>query len=337
MFHDIGKISKLHNVTILFGGRGVGKTYSTLRHLVLENHKFIWLRDTERVVDTIVAGSSLTAPIEADDPKFPHVEIVKEKNLGKFYRLDPGDEKVTDGECIGYLCALSTFRNLRGIDFSDVDIIVMDEFIPEEGTVTREHVGTTFLNMYETVNRNRELKGRDPVKIILLSNTNNIYSDILVKLGVNRIIENMVVNKENVYTSKDLHIEFIKDNEFKEAKSKTLIYRLTNDSKFKQNALNNEFSESRARIKKMKLKGFKPICQVNQEYVILLNPNDKTIYIKEGCYKDLQNYDMNDRQQALLFRFLFSDHLRSFYVAGQMYFDSIYTQHNILEFSKINV
>ena len=336
MFYDIGPINQLHNVTILFGGRGVGKTYSTLRHLVLEDHKFIWLRDTERVVDTIVAGSSLTAPIEADDPYFPHVEIVKEKNLGKFYKVKPGSDKTSDGDCIGYLCALSTFRNLRGIDFSDVDIIVIDEFIPEEGAMVREHVGTTFLNMYETVNRNRELKGADPVKIILLSNTNNIYSDILVKLGVNRIIENMIVSKEKIYTSKDLHIEFISDSEFTKAKSQTLIYRLSNDEKFKQNALKNEFSESRARIKKVSLKGYKAICQVNQEYVILLNKNDNLIYIKEGNYKNLQNYDMADSQQALLFRFLFSDHLRTYYVIGNMFFDSIYTQHAILEYAKIN-
>ena len=44
--------SDLKNLNILFGGRGMGKTYSILKHRIedaLEDsydmHKFIWLRD----------------------------------------------------------------------------------------------------------------------------------------------------------------------------------------------------------------------------------------------------------------------------------------------------
>ena len=335
-FYDIGEIENLHNLTVLFGGRGVGKTYSALKHLISEGYKFIWLRDTKEICDTIIAGESLTAPIEFDDPSFPHVEIIQDKKIGKFIKCESKEkEDIAAGECIGYLMSLSTFKNARGVDFSDVKIIAMDEFVPEEGTIVREHTGTTFLNMYETVNRNRELKGFPPVKILLMSNTTNIYSDILIKLGISDIIENMVVEKQNTYKNSDIYIEFIKNENFAKAKNKTFLYRIANDSKFKKSAIDNEFTESRARIKKYTMKGFKPICKLNNEYVLLQNEKLGVLYWKRGNYKNVQNYDMDDDQQALLYRFLFTDHLRTYYISGKMYFDSIYTQREILRHSKI--
>ena len=46
-------------------------------------------------------------------------------------------------------------------------------------------------------------------------------------------------------------------------------------------------------------------------------------------------YDMDNDQEAILYRLLFNDKLRLQYIAGNMYFDSIYTQRRILELSRI--
>ena len=54
-----------------------------------------------------------------------------------------------------------------------------------------------------------------------------------------------------------------------------------------------------------------------------------------GVWKGLINYDMDNDQEALLYRLLFNDKLRLKYIAGQMFFDSIYTQRKMLEYAKI--
>ncbi len=337
MFFDLGLKSKLKNVTVLFGGRGIGKTYSALYHEITEksaDSKFIWLRDTERVCEVIMSGESLTAPIKKDHLDFPYVEILRDGKLNKFYASDTADFE--ERKEIGYLMALSTFKNSRGVDFSTTDIIYFDEFIPEVESVQKYDTGTLFLNAYETVNRNRELFGQDPVKIVMMTNTNNIYSPVLKALGLSDIVEDMVEKGQKVFDSADVHIEFIESKEFTEKKSKTLIYRLTEDQTFKDSALNNQFTESRAMIKHYKLVGFTPVLQVNNQYVLLFRESDGIMYWKKGCYKNVQNYDMNNSQQALYFRYAFADQLRKYYIANHMHFDSLYTQRDILNFAKIN-
>ena len=57
-------------LSILFGARGLGKTYSILERRMenalndeLDRSKFIWLRDSQEVVKKIAAGNSLASPI----------------------------------------------------------------------------------------------------------------------------------------------------------------------------------------------------------------------------------------------------------------------------------
>ena len=97
-----------------------------------------------------------------------------------------------DGKNIlkGYAGALSTFSNIRGADFSDVKIIIYDEFIPEKtNRCSIRNEWDALLNLIETVNRNRELEGEESVKIILLSNATNIECDILAQSGLIPTIE----------------------------------------------------------------------------------------------------------------------------------------------------
>lgn len=338
-------LNMLKNVNVLFGGRGLGKTFNILREMVtyVKEHpdkKFIWLRDTDKTIQKIAAGQSLTSPIENDFKKhpdrysypFPHIEFRKSEGAYTFAEIyQDGSVKYI----YGYLMALSTFHNARGVDYSDVDFIIMDEFIPEEGTVARKHQGTTFLNMYETVNRNRELEGLPPVKIILLTNTNDIYSDILESLGLAEIIENMVLNNLNKYLDDDIWIEFLANKRFQDAKAKTLLYRINNNYKFNQMALNNKFTISTTLIQKQPdLKSSKGILVLDNRYTLLQLRNGTYFWINR-VYKDLVNYDMDNDQEAILFRLMFTDKLRKSYIIGKMFFDSIYTQRNVLDYAKI--
>ena len=329
--------SDLKNLNALFGGRGIGKTFSILEHRIEnainnpESNKFIWLRDSEAVIKKIAAGNSLAAPIKAAKPYFPEVKIVKSDGNYCFC-ADPESDNY---KIIGYLMALSTFHNARGISYEDVNNITWDEFIPEEGTIVKKNQGAIFLNMYESVNRNREFEGKPPVQIIFLSNTNDIYSDVLEDLGISSIIENMMYNNESTYKDNDIWIEFLSSEAFKAKKAETFIYRINKNDKFRNMALENKFNNNLALVKrKVNFKGAEGLLTLNNRYT-LIQLSDGSLYYKLGCWKGLINYDLDNDQEAILYRLLFNDSLRLKYIAGQMFFDSIYTQQRVLEWSKI--
>ena len=336
----------LHPVNVLFGGRGIGKTFSVLKYRVIDAYndesdrsKFIWLRDSEVVIKKIAAGNSLTKPIEKINHDFPHVEIRKLEGNYVFCTVD--DTGAID-RVLGYLMALSTFHNARGINYDDVKCIVWDEFIPENGAVIKNASlqGSIYENMYESVNRNREIATEEheaeaPVTMIFLSNTNDIFSDVLQALGLDKIIEHMHFNDLKQYIDDDVWIEFFSNKAFYDAKKDTLLYRLNNNPKFANMALNNSFNNSMALIKPdLKLNGSIGLINLDSKYV-LLQLKDGSLYWKVGNHKKLQNYDMNNDQEALLFRYLFTDKLRVQYIAGNMFFDSIYTQKNILDYARM--
>lgn len=325
----------LKNLNVFFGGRGLGKTYSVLKHRIehavnYPEGKFIWLRDSMEVIKKISAGNSLSLPIEVNEPSFPHVEIQKIEGNYCFVAFPKTDHAIV----LGYLMALSTFHNARGISYEDVSYIIWDEFIPESGTLIKKNQGLTFLNMYESVNRNREFKGEDPVKIIFLSNTNDIYSDVLSDLGVSSIIEDMQYKGLKTYEDDDILLMFLSSESFYEKKKDTFIYRINRNEKFNEMALNNNFLNNTALIKrKVNYKDAKGLLTVAKQYT-LIELKNKDLYFKNGCWKDLIDYDMDNDQEAILFRLLFHDKLRLKYIAGKMFFDSIYTQRKILEYAR---
>lgn len=328
--------SYLKAITMLFGGRGVGKTYSLLLHriedaLKNEDHKFIWLRDTEAVTNKVASGQSITAPIEKHHPEIGVTQIIK--NKGNYHFIN--NKGAEDEKTLGYLMALSTFHNARGLSYEDVSYIIFDEFMPEEGAIIRKGQGILFLNMYESINRNRELAGLPPVKVIFLSNTNCLYSEIIEDLGLAGIIEGLQQANESTYLDDDVWIEFIENKEFQDAKKNTLLYRLSTNAKFNEMALNNRFTDNLALIvPKANLKGSKGLLTLDFRYT-LIQLNNGQFYYKLGCWKNLINYDMENDQEALLYRYMFADKLRYEYIAGNMLFDSIYTQRRVLSYAKL--
>lgn len=326
----------LANLSVLFGARGLGKTYSILERRVEnalkdENKKFIWLRDSQEVVKKIAAGNSLASPICQNRPDLPKITI--EKSEGNYSFI--ADAKTDNWRILGYLMALSTFHNARGVSYEDVANITWDEFIPEEGTIVKKNQGAIFLNAYETVNRNRELEGDPPVQIIFLSNANDIYSDVLEDLGVSCLIEDMMYKGIDVYRDEDIWIEFLKSDKFYEAKKETFLYRINKNDKFKNMALDNKFNNNLALVKRnVDYKGSTGLLTIADRYT-LIQLADGSLYYKLGVWKNLINYDMDNDQEALLYRLLFNDKLRLKYITGQMFFDSIYTQRKMLEYARI--
>lgn len=260
------------------GGRGIGKTYSALDFCLklyngdividpeLEHQRFIYLRRT--VVQARASSMPSTNPFKKYN-KNEGTNICADFNstygYGEFY-LD--SEKT---ETIGYACALSTFQNLRGVDYSDIVFILYDECLTEDGSSSRfRNEGNTLMNLYETVNRNRILEGKPEVVMLLLSNPIDLASDLLAQLNFTKILGSMILKGQQRYTAyeRSLHIEKLKDHAISEQKAQGALYKFA-PSSFTEQSLSGEFTENDMSI----------VEKVNlQEYFALISIEIITVY-----------------------------------------------------------
>lgn len=266
-YFDIGRVldTKLPYIFVV-GGRGTGKTFSSLKYVLEHNIKFVFLRRTQSQVDLINKQDfSPFTPVA----RYMHMDIVSvplsKYNVG-FYKAIPNDEgKLSPmGECLGYSMALSTISNLRGFSAEDVTLMIFDEFIPERHERPIREEAKAFLNAYETINRNRELDGRPPLQAVCLANSNDAGNPIFTELGLITKVEGMKKRGQSISLDyqRGIGIFMLDNSKISRAKQDTALYKLTKGSDFEQMALFNEFDDFRYQdsIKSMPLAEYKPLC-----------------------------------------------------------------------------
>lgn len=251
------------------GGRGIGKTYGAMDMLngiadgriKLDSkgyaNKFLYLRRTE------VEAKSIANPGMQPFKKYNQQEgtditgdFSDALGMGNFYK----DEKH-----IGYAAAVSTFSNLRGVDFSDVIFVLYDECIPESkrkrNNLTDE--GYLLLNIIETINRNRALEGEPEIVLCLLSNPIDLGSTLLSQLGFTAILNNMIFAGQTRYTdtSRSLHIERYEDHVVSQEKAdKSMLYKFTKGLEFNEQTIRGKFTNNDLScIKAVPLSEYKPL------------------------------------------------------------------------------
>lgn len=307
------------------GGRGVGKTYSTLRHLLQGKKIFIYLRTSAKELG-IAADSNVFSILD---------KRIKWRKLEEdFYGIEKNNK------IIGYGCALSTFKNIRGVNFENVEIIFHDEFIPEvSARKIIKNEADAFFNMIESVNRNRELLGHDPITYIACANANNIYNPYFIALKIINNIELALYEGSNRYIDyeRGLQVVMLKaSNEYIEKKRQTALYKLTAGTDFEKMALNNEFSYNDFSLikKNVKVVGYVPILRID-EIVIWKKKNQSEYVARAGNIKIKNQYNTSDDLQARLF---FKNYREPFYLAilnKDMIFDNYEIKKKIFDILKI--
>ena len=249
------------------GGRGTGKTYGTLKFVIEHDIRFIYLRRTQAQSDLVFSdAANVFKAINADCG----YDIQPSKTKGNKYLvkfIEDGEEELLKG----YGAALSTFHNLRSVDFSDVEVVIYDEFIPERSERPIKDEGGTFLNMVETISRNRELKGMDPVKYICLANSNDMGNPLFMQLKLVIQAEEMKRSREMVYNDEQRSLMLIQleDSKISEAKRNTALYKLAgDDSDFSKMALDNSYNQMEymniRKLSKAQLREYRPLYSVGE-------------------------------------------------------------------------
>lgn len=246
------------------GGRATGKSYGALKTAREEKRKFILLRRTETQINLITNPKfSIFKPLNADMGWNVYPVKIGPKSRG--FAEGPED----DPEIIGYAAALSTLSNMRGFDASDVDLIIYDEFIPEKHERPIKNEADAVWNAYETINRNRELKGIPPVQLLCLANANEIANPIYESLNLIRVADKMEKKGQERWTDDKRGIQLIRlqHSSISQQKSGTALYKLTAGSTFASMALENSFNVNRQHVRPRPLGEYLPVCCIGELFI----------------------------------------------------------------------
>jgi hypothetical protein len=300
---DIPKILS-YGLPFIFivGARGTGKTYGSLLYPVENDIKFMYMRRTQSQADLIKQPIFFPfKTINKDKGWNIGIESISKYNSG-FYnqeKLEDGSFKCV-GSPLGFTCALSTLSNLRGFDASDVGLLFYDEFIPEKHEKPIKKEGWALLNAYETINRNRELKGEKPLQLLCAANSNDLGNPIFMELQLVRTAQQMKRKKQEVYINKERGIMLIvlDKSPISERKQTTALYRLSRGSDFEKMSIHNEFSgEEVGRIKSKPLIEYVPIVSVG-EITIYRHKSNRSYYVSTHKTGTPVTYGSGDMERA---------------------------------------
>ena len=260
----------------ILGARGIGKTFGCLKFLVdnarKSGNKFVYMRRTQTQVDLIKTPE--LNPFNALEyelgSKYSFILKAINKNvMGIYDSVFNVDKNIYEPSStpIGFIIALSTIANIRGIGGNDIDYIFYDEFVGELHEKPIKSEGLAFLNALETIGRNRELKNIEPLKLICASNSVNLGNPIFIELKFITTIEKAIKNNIDFINLKErlTSIYIIKNNPISLKKKDTALYKLSGTGAFTDMALDNEFTkENFDMVKSRKINDFKLICTVGE-------------------------------------------------------------------------
>ena len=246
------------SIISIVGARGTGKTYGCFRWLIEHKKKFIYLRRLKSQLDECKKDQGnpfkkLNTDLETDIKPFPSGGTVRFNYTEK------------DGVNAAVGVALSVVANIRGVDYSDYDYIVFDEFISSDGERPIKNEFAAFLNFYETVNRNRELEGKQAVKALMLGNANRIANPYFTGWHCMRRVLNMIRGNQFVWRSDDRTrmIILLLQSPISEKKQSTVLYQNAN-ADFMRMALDNAFRTDETNIKSEPLKEYIHIVSIGE-------------------------------------------------------------------------
>lgn len=258
--------------TPVVGARGTGKTYGLFKYMLDHGYKFIYLRRLKSQLEQC-------AKPEGNPFKKLNVDLnrdIKPYSSGGILTYRDGDK---NSSLVAMGVALSVVANVRGTDYSDFDYIIFDEFIADIGERPIKNEFKAFENFYETVNRNRELEGKKPVRCFMLGNANTLNNPYFASWHFMKTALKMIVGKQMVWRSKDntRMIILLLDSPISDKKKDTSLYKNA-DADFIEMALNNAFRTDETNIKSEPLKEYIHIVSIG-EIGIYKHKSERKYYV----------------------------------------------------------
>lgn len=249
----------------IWSKRGPGKTFSALRYMIAIQTMFIYMKWTNDDIDLLCQkgykgdSSFDPSPFKPINRDFGcNIRPYKlREGLAGFYEFIDGEPT---GPVLGYCLSLNACLRYKGFDFSECDYIILDEAIIKKGMVVKRASGEMLLDFYMTVCRDRIKRGRGDLKMIMLSNADDISGPITNVLNIVDNIAVMNVNGIDKYydSERGIFLHHINAEEIKDNFDQMGIYKAMKDTDWGEVAFsgtfaNNDFSNvSRNNLKRYK-------------------------------------------------------------------------------------
>lgn len=257
------------------GGRATGKTYTSLKTVKEDGVKFLFMRRTQAQADLINKPEFSPFKSVNNDMGWNVVTKPISKYNSAFYY---STEEHPEGVPIGFTGALSTMSNVRGFDAQDVKVLIYDEFIPEQHERPIKNEGAALLNAYETINRNRELKGAPPLQLLCLANASYLSNPIFIELGLVAKAERMRKKRQEISIDRKrgIGIFMLTDSPISNRKRNTALYKLTKGSEFERMSIDNDFAQRNYNSVAVRpLIEYKPVVSVGELCIYSHKSNGK--------------------------------------------------------------
>ena len=195
---------------IVWSKRGPRKTYSSLWWSYSNNIPIIYMKRTNDDVDLLCQhdefgfDASPYVPINRD--KKTNIKARKINNgLGGFWNYETDEEghEVPEGLPVSYCLSLNAVKRFKGFDFSRCEWVLLDEFIPQLGERISRKEGELLLDLYMTVSRDRQKRGKAPLKLVLFANAEEISTPVTNTLEVVDIMADLNANGKTHYYDQD--------------------------------------------------------------------------------------------------------------------------------------
>lgn len=302
-YHVASDIAEYPDAWCIIGysRRGPGKTYGALWHFYYTHTSILYMKRTINDVETICSnknGLDLSPYVPINRDKGTNIVChYIDRGVGGIYEAD--EEGKPQGAPISYIAALNAVKNIKGYDLSEVDAIILDEFIPQAGEVVRHKEGEMLLDLYMTVSRDRQKRGRAPLKLILFANAEEISTPITNELEVVDLIADLNASGKTHYYDEErgILIHHITADEVPiSEEEKEGIYNAMKDTAWGRKAFGGEFSNNDfSNVQRLSLKGAQPLVHIKyrmKDYYIYLKP-DGTYYMCKSHAECLDEYDLN--------------------------------------------
>lgn len=295
---------------IILGPRGTGKTYGGLKEIYEKEIPAILIRTTQSQADFICSDENTPFKSVLDDLGVLYTVRKLSRYTGAVYTAYLDGDIIHPDKKILTTAALSTFHNLRGFDGSAYKEVIYDEFNEEDKRTAKACTAQTFFNMYETINRNRELKGENPLITYLYGNSTNIFNDILIEFKLISKICEMERTGQEVSIMKDRGIALyvLQKSPISQRKKDTALYRATGEGAFADMALRNIFRDIDYKlVKPLPLKQINPIAACGEVvlYKVKSTGKDYVSLHRSGTPRELTQAEFISLYDRIAFEIAF--------------------------------
>lgn len=293
--------------------RGPGKTYSSLKYAAEKHIKFIYMKRTDVDVELICGAGKMGAsfdaspykPINRDTGSNIKAHLIGD-GFGGFYHFN--DEEEPSGEPVGYILSFNKVRKFKGFDFSDCDWIIFDEFIPQKGERLNRAEGELLLDLYMTVSRDRQKRGKGPLKLVLFANAEEISTPVTNELEIVDIMAELnASNRTHLWIpERDILLHHITQEEIPiQEEEKSGIYKGMEGTAWHRKSFEGDFSSNDfsnvARRTLKKCKGLIHLHYKTHDYYIYVSNENGKYYMSTRPVRCIFDFDLNKENDQKLF------------------------------------